>query len=350
MTDKEHIRTGLDVPKFRSSDNEASVLLSSLKYLGLLAKRSYDKRSPGYIGWPLLMYGFTKLDKLPPWAERAVKKLPGRMGSFLDTYKQVPNAGKRCSILLRAWMAFRMIDDPIDGDAPIKLKNEDKIAFFKERLRRFEEEDWDKRIASDMLCASALKDAEALGIKPMLKEGLLQVLKSMEFDALRTTQEPKFIKRDELEEHYFKLDTEGTGLGMLAILDENIPDPKIKLLHAKLSRAVRIYYDLRDLKKETLQRLINIPAEDAKQYGISIEDLIAFAKSKEPLEKSPEPIRKWIRHQVNEALQLLESSTQLWDSESQYKKPTQDILRTQYYRSAKKFLDHLDRQIPTNLA
>lgn len=345
-----HIPTGIDVRR-PGGTGEASVPLSSLNYLRLLAQKSIEKRSPDYIAWPIIMYAFSRLDKLPAAAERLfMRVMPGKVRTFLETYQQIPDSRKRCSILLRSWMAFRMIDDPIDGDSPVKLSAEDRVRFLEQRLENFRNETWDNRNAADLLSASALADAEDLSIKPMLKEGLLQVLESMHFDAERVaeflrTGKSIFVERDKLEEYYFKLDTEGTGLGMLAVLDEKTPDQHTRLLSAMISRAVRIFYDLRDLKKEVLQGLVNIPAEDAERFGITMDDLVNFAKSKRSLENSPEPLRAWVRSQVREARQLLDSSRELWSESAKYKPPTQAILQSQYYESASQYIDDLGRKL-----
>ena len=182
----------------------------------------------------------------------------------------------------------------------------------------------------------------------------------MKFDAERIaaflkTGKISFPMRDELEEYYFRLDTEGTGVGMLAILDEDIPDAETRLQSAMLSKAVRIYYDLRDLKKETLQGLVNIPYEDAVQFGICLSDLEAFAKSKKTFAQAPESIKSWICVQVAEGLDLLESSKPLWGENSAYKPHTRHMLKTNYHASAQVFLENLQgalnvgNALPSNL-
>jgi len=243
-----------------------------------------------------------------------------------------------------------MIDDPIDGDSPIKLSAEERVCFLHERLHNFETEKWDKKCAADMLCESALKDAETIGIKDQLKKGLSQVLESMKFDTERIsdflkTGERKFPPSEQLEKHYSELDTEGTVLGMLAILDETISRKETKTKTAMLSRAVRIFYDIRDLKKEVLQGLVNISKEEAENFEIDMEELVAFSRSDLPLKKAPASIKNWLVSKSQEAQTLLEASRGIWEAGGEYKPLTKEILRVQYYKGSKSFLDNLQQKL-----
>ena len=72
-----------------------------------------------------------------------------------------------------------------------------------------------------------------------------------------------------------------------------------------LGEAIRLYYDVRDLKKEVKQGLINISNEDAERLNITREILMNWAISDTDLENAPNPILTWAKEQMKEAEWLM---------------------------------------------
>ena len=105
------IDTGIDVCRiFGGEAQEASVVLSSLNYFRLLIQRSIEKKSPNYAIWPAAMWTFTKFETLSDTVRHhIIKILPATLRNAYETYEAIPQKDVRCSVLLKSWMAFRMI-------------------------------------------------------------------------------------------------------------------------------------------------------------------------------------------------------------------------------------------------
>ncbi len=135
-----------------------------------------------------------------------------------------------------------------------------------------------------------LADAEEMEIE----SGTISMLESMLFDAKRIGKNI-ILPRKELDDNFYRLDTEGCIVNMLRVYDEN---PEKAGIIEPLGSAIRNKYNIRDFREDAiLKGYINIPFEDIVDYGIKEADL---------MDENSDSIKSWMRSTAVDGLVLIE--------------------------------------------
>ena len=191
------------------------------------------------------------------------------------------------------WM--RMVDDIADGDLAAPIPTE-PAKYIEEKLD-FLHALGTPRDDIDALILFSEELSRETGISLQAEREL--ILRSMLFDAKRFGKRQIFSK-EELDEHFYQCDIEGTGRGTLKLFGE---DPDKWPYVEPLGVASRIYDNLQDLPDDIASGYINIPREDMQHFGISRADLRDIS--------SPNP-QEWISSEVTRGQKLLEQDKELF--------------------------------------
>ncbi len=163
------------------------------------------------------------------------------------------------------YLVFRELDDMADGDilSPEGYNAssyiEEKIAFLHAPLS--------PRDNMDKLLLYCEHLSQQQGFSLTDERDL--ILRSMLFDAQRFGKYQVFSAAI-LNEHFYRCDIEGSGVGTLKIFGE---DPAKYHLVEPLGVASRIYDNLLDYEKDIEAGYINIPSEDVDKFGMTLDDI-----------------------------------------------------------------------------
>lgn len=305
---------------------------SDIKIFQGMLERGKEKNEGSYVSYILQLYSHVPL-VIIKWF-----KVNSLLGEFEQEVLKLPDPIQRIQILNKIYLGCRCIDDAIDGDSPQKLSPEEILTYIRTAIKHFIDENWDFNFVPDKYFSKALKVCKKISIN--IKEQVLKVIESMEFDATRRadflkTGEIKFMSEKELKRHYYQLDIEGTIGAMLVIVNEENTQYNRDLIEP-LGEVMRIYYDIRDLGKEVRQGLINISKEEAELFGITKEMLKEWAESKKDLKNAPQEILNWAKTQMIKAeklFQIFRNNVQ----QSNFKKLTKIFFDKQYVKHYEKF-------------
>lgn len=297
-----------------------------------MIQRGKEKNEGSYLSYIKQLYAYI------PLAFIKTLKLNSLLGEFEQEILKLPNPIRRFQILNKIYIACRCIDDVIDGDTPKALPPEDirdYAATSEEHLRK---QSWNKDFTPDIYFSKAFDSCRKISIE--IREQILAVVESMKFDAERRSkflesEEIEFIPEEELKIHYYQLDIEGTIGAMLTLINEE-NTPKNREIIQPLGEVMRIYYDIRDLSKETRQGLINIPIEEAQRFRITKEMLTDWAHSGKSLKEAPEEILYWAQVKMQEAKKLLQEFRKNLEH-SGFKKLTRLFFEKQYISHYEEF-------------
>lgn len=179
------------------------------------------------------------------------------------------DATTRIELIEALYIALRLVDDIVDGDAPLPT-GWISATVYVEHLISFVR---DPRHPSDRiehLLAYGFQLGRALQMD--LGRCMIDILGSLRFDATRRGTPKLYIpSKKELDRYFYRLDIRGTIGGCLIITRE------LRVTYrdlAPLGRATRIYYDIRDLAEDINAGLCNISREDVRCFGIrDVRDL-----------------------------------------------------------------------------
>lgn len=234
---------------------------------------------------------------------------------------------QKAVIVDAVYIAMRILDDVIDGDAPRHMLSQDRLAYIQTRIDAIEGNiPFDPSNPVDAFVLKALETAQHIGLD--IRGPLLKIVRSMFFDARRILtfeqsdkREPEWeiFCREELKEHFFDLDSHGTVGGMLLLFDVELSPENVAIL-APISEATRIYYNLRDLIHELRMGMCNICREDMKHYGITqqhlrqlthLETTVADGDPSNILDFDishfPVPVRDWIQAEMDRGQHLVDA-------------------------------------------
>lgn len=194
------------------------------------------------------------------------------------------------------YLVMRELDDMADGDTPVPEGYdsashyiEEKIAFLRAPLTPMDNVD------ALLLYCEQLSRKEGLSLTHERE----LILRSMLFDAQRFGKYQIFSAAI-LNEHFYRCDIEGTGIGALKIFDE---DPTKYRLVKPLGVASRIHDNLLDYEKDIKAGYINIPGEDVDRFGMTLEDIMDVNSPK---------VRKWFEKEGERGRGLLAEDRMLF--------------------------------------
>jgi len=317
------IETGYEV----RCDGKISSAGTQLRVFAALIGRAIQKREISYAEYALDLNKHHALKLL----KTAARFFPNILDENTKALLALPNCITRMEILNKIYLACRILDDAIDGDSPRRLTADEISHLVDTSIQHFEAESWNAQGVVDIFLEKAMEECRMIQLD--IKSQVLAVLKSMQFDAGRRvdfmkTGVPKFYPEEDLQMHYYQLDTEGTIGAMLDLLHEGNTEKNRKVL-APLGKACRILYDLQDLAKETCDGLVNISAEDAEYFGISIDSLSAWAHKKSDIRNAPDGIKAYTEQKIREARNLL-NEYEILLSGANFQPLTKSVLKRSY--------------------
>lgn len=139
-----------------------------------------------------------------------------KYGDFLKTFESidtllklnlVPERKKRVELFRLTYFVCRLVDDIIDGDTQI-IDVQERQKFVDVSYAALDAKKSETLIG--VMIQKSLQIAEVLGIQQDYSYAITQILKSMEFDLHRIVDTHKFRSYIELQEHFHRLDIEGT--------------------------------------------------------------------------------------------------------------------------------------------
>lgn len=320
-------------------DGEISSIQTQIRLFVALIERAFQKKEVGYAKFAIALNKHHLLRLL----EMVSKLFPGVLDETAKAVLALPNGLERLEILNRIYLASRILDDVVDGDSPNKL-SADGIVEFAERVEcNFASGEWDKKSVVDMFYSQAMDICGRIGLD--IKEQALAVIRSIGFDSRRRSEfmktgERLFYPKDEIEESYYRLDIEGTIGACLELTNEG-NTPEKRHVVEPLGKACRIFYDIRDLAIEVRDGLVNITAEDARKFGINMDELVTWAVNSGDLSKAPESVKRWIRAQTAHGKKLVGEFETLI-AESDFQPLTLKIFKNSYLAQCNPFFGKMD--------
>jgi len=235
---------------------------------------------------------------------------------LLWIFEMLPNAKSRAKLMKLVYYAMRFLDDVIDKDVKTDFSNEEGRKYVDQRITILTEENFSANDVLDCFLKEIKKIAEEFGMWSHVKQGLLEIMHSMLFDAKRIehfekTGEYQTFPQAELDDHFFGLDIKGTCRDSFWIFGFT-PSEKTLETVAPLSWATRINYNIQDIFSDIAHGLINISQEDMTKYKITKDHFKEITKKY--LEKSgpknsynelPDPVKKYVLAQIVEAENLI---------------------------------------------
>jgi len=214
----------------------------------------------------------TRREKYGAWI-RGVKRYKryARIGEYVVplglTYFK--DASARIELIEAVYIALRLVDDIVDGDAAVPAGWNSASAHV-EHLIAFVRDPRHPLDRIERLLAHAFQLGRELHMD--LRRCVLDILGSLRFDAMRRSARKLYIPtQKELRRYFWRLDIRGTMGGCLIVMRETRVTYRDL---APLGRATRIYYDIRDLSEDIGAGLCNISREDVKYFGIAdVRDL-----------------------------------------------------------------------------
>lgn len=322
MTDR-LVETGYEV----RLDGRISSAGTQLRVFAALVERAIQKREISYAQFAFDLNKHHVLKLL----EVAARFCPNILDENTKALLALPDCITRMEILNNIYLACRILDDAIDGDSPRRLMADEISQLVDTSIQHFEMESWNAQGVVDIFLKKAMKECRTIQLD--IKSQVFAVLKSMQFDAKRrvnfmNTGAPKFYPEEDLQAHYYQLDTEGTIGAMLGLLHEGNTEKNRNVL-APLGKACRILYDLQDLAKETRDGLVNISAEDAEYFSISIDSLLTWAHEKSDMRNAPDGIKAYAEQKIQEACELL-NEYEILLSGANFQPLTKSVLKRSY--------------------
>lgn len=223
------------------------------------------------------------------------------------------------------YVMMRYVDDVVDGDAKLPERFGSGVEFVQDKI------DFSKTLrkspaeaqpidAVDRRMVHCYDLAARLGFS--IDEETNAILSSMLFDSRRLlkakTSGIEAYSRDELADHFDKLDIVGTISGIIKARG-GYSEYVERLLEAvkPLGTASRIFYTLQDYHTDIRAKLLNIPDEDMIKYRISKEELLRSGNDLEHILKAPKlkpediryvltpPVRSWFLQEAAEGLRAI---------------------------------------------
>lgn len=238
---------------------------------------------------------------------------------LIQTEGNIAEARKRGEFFSTYYAFHRCVDDVADGDAEPPKTAKSRQEYVEQRLA-FALNPANPRDPADYALLLCYALSEQLGFD--VREETAYILNSMLFDAKRVESAERTGKgiifpAAELYHHFNLLDVKGTIRTMLKFFEDN---PKKFAMLEKAGTADRTKLTLTDLAQDLKTGIINIPAEEIEQYGISFHDMEATASlaqvypnlehilaASAPL---PGSIVNWIGNQQNKGLRLIAETTE----------------------------------------
>ena len=244
----------------------------------------------------------------------------------------------RVEIMLSIYAAMRIIDDVVDGDAPLPQQFISTLDYVG-RYTRFVQSGGIPTDDVEGLFAYAFALAVQADID--LREEVVDILNSLRFDAeRRDTRKPHVLSHRLLQLHFHTLDIRGTISACLKLAGEDKKGVTVAHLRP-LGEASRIYYNLRDLKEDALAGFCNIPADAMRLFGLqplestAPEEIAAWCESRGVVE--------WCRNEGRRGRRLLAEHAKNMETpllRSMHWR-TRMTLNLMYRNSAQKYFDNM---------
>jgi hypothetical protein len=325
-----------------SSSGEISSAKTQVRLFLALIERAIQKKEIGYAQFAVQLNKHHLLKLL----EKISKFYPGILSGTAKAVLELPDGLERLEILNKIYLACRILDDAVDGDSPRKLSADQITNLVSAASKNFDTENWDRKSVIDVFYSEAMAVCGKISLD--IKQQVSTVIHSLEFDARRRadfmkTGQRKFYPQTELEQNYYRLDIEGTIGACLELTNERDTRANRDIVEP-LGKACRIFYDIRDLARETRDGLVNIAIEDAGKFGIDIRDLSAWAESSGDLTKAPAGLKQWILAKIEQGKILIRKYEALI-TECDFKPLTRSILHKSYLEQCKPFFEKASKEL-----
>ncbi len=267
----------------------------------------------------------------------------------------IAEARKRGEFFSTYYAFHRCVDDFADGDAELPKAVKSRQEYVEQRLS-FALSPANPRDRADYALLYCYVLSKQLGFDIM--EETVCIVNSMLFDAKRAesaerTKKGIIFPAAELYYHFNLLDVKGTIRAMLKFFED---DPEKFAMLEKAGMADRTKLTLTDLAQDLEKGIVNIPAEEIEQYGISLQDMNATASlapvypnleqilaASAPL---PGSIVKWIGDQQNKGLRLIAETTEILKTHKLRWLPD-TILRNLYLSPSRRYFTATSQMLGT---
>jgi len=232
--------------------------------------------------------------------EHLTKRDPEKYSGFLKWLEKtelvlrlmwVKDYKKRVELLKYMYYWLRLFDDIADWDTINKLSLEDRKKIVYKKLWNW---------LYDLLIEKVEKLACDLWLEKWIQYSIKQIELSIRFDIDRTIDWKKYRNKKDLDKNFHKMDIDWT-IYWTAIIFWLDPIKTIELL-SWLWEATRISFNIKDLKDDIIENLINIPIEDLTRHWITKEDI---DKVKNWI--ITENINNWIQDEITKIHLLLKN-------------------------------------------
>ncbi len=231
---------------------------------------------------------------------------------------RLPDPERRLRIFVLTYAQQRLFDDIIDGDTPVHISPKDRVLYAEERIERFMSGTLSEQEPVEAFGIKILDDIAALDPtytdKAQTRIGL--IMKSIAFDAKRilvreTSDSWQFFPKEELEQHFFDLDIDGTT-GLTLFLFGLKDSPRNMRIMKPLGQLSRVAYNLQDFSDDIRAGLCNIPLEDALRLEITDDDLRIVATAGKMYLGYPSNIKVWLHEQIARGNELMRAHHSQW--------------------------------------
>jgi len=207
---------------------------------------------------------------------------------FLHLFKFASFSPKRGEFLETYYAIMRLLDDIVDGDAPLPHNYNSEYDYIQEKID-FVENPNAPSDKIEILLQYCFHLSELMG-KNFYSE-TIDILKSLQFDAIRR-RKYTIYPNIEINEHFYIMDIRGTIRATLKIFNE---EPNKYELLKPLGMACRYQSDIEDFQEDLKAGYINISQEECRHFCITFEDMIHQTNG----------LQKWIKNRAISGLELL---------------------------------------------
>lgn len=243
-----------------------------------------------------------KLEIRNPWKYKSFLAGLQKLKTILR-FLRVKKSKERAQVVNLVYFAMRLLDDIVDGDAPVMIPPEIRPGIVEEKKQTMQ---WlielNKEDLFDVITEEIFRVSDKTGVRELVIQGVVELTDSILFDAHRIaewhkTKKLQLIPKEKLQNNFHKMDVRGTTYSTAALFWLE-PACATDLLEP-LGNATRIAYTLTDLLEDPKNGLCNIPLEDIEQFEITPHDLDVRVKANH-LEELPDSIKEWCAHMIGE--------------------------------------------------
>lgn len=258
---------------------------------------------------------------------------------------------EKAKILEATYLAFRILDDIVDGDIETALSVREKKRYLNEKIETLDTEQFSSSDSVEVYFSLVFEAAKKIGIE--VRKPMIDMLRSIQFDFGRASRWEESAKQAgdipicsdaELQKYFFDLDIVGTIGEAIQFFGEKYSEERITLLQP-LGEAVRIEYNLKDLAADLRQGLCSVSSEDMQQFGISRNDLmVLITETTLPISSYPPVLRAWMQAQIEKFRFLMEKHKEIM-RKSRFNAVIRMVLPPLYVWSGEKGIQHVQSSL-----